>query len=162
MAKTTSKPTKKVAPEKIPTGLSGTAGEYFVAAQLSRLGHIASINLKNTKGVDILVMNDSGTRQVMIQVKTNQGSERTWMLTKKADTLKQDHLFYVFVNLNGVRAMPEFFIVPSKVVAEYGLHDHLTWLKTPGKKGQPHKDNSIRIFRDEVMAYRDQWDTLGL
>ncbi|HRH69216.1 MAG TPA: hypothetical protein PLB89_06910 [Flavobacteriales bacterium] len=153
---------KKVPVQKIPTALSGTAGEYFVAAQLSRLGHIASINLKNTKGVDILVMNEKATQTVMIQVKTNQGSDRTWMLTKKADTLFNDKLFYVFVNLNGPSALPDFFIVPSKVVAKYGLNDHLTWLKTPGKKGQPHKDNSIRIFRDEVMAYRDKWDTLGL
>jgi len=153
---------KKIHTEKIPSALSGTAGEYFVAAQLSRLGHIASINLKNTKGVDILVMNEKATQTVMIQVKTNQGSERTWMLTKKADTLFNDKLFYVFVNLNGVNAPPDFFIVPSKVVAEYGLNDHTTWLNSPGKKGQVHKDNSIRIFRDEVMKYRNRWDTLGL
>jgi hypothetical protein len=52
---------KKRSVVKIPSELSCTAGEHIVAGQLSRLGHIASINLKNTKGVDILAMNTKAT-----------------------------------------------------------------------------------------------------
>lgn len=152
---------KKPVIEKIKTGLSGVAGEYFVAAQLSRLGYVASINLKNTRGVDLLVMNEAAMDTIMVQVKTQQGSKREWMLTQKADTMKNEKLFYVFVNLNGIHGQPEYFIVPSKVVADYGLHDHTTWLSAPGKKG-PHKDNSIRIFRDPECMYKDRWDLLGL
>jgi hypothetical protein len=37
---------------RLSTGLSGVAGEYFVAAELSRRGYIASITLRNTRGVD--------------------------------------------------------------------------------------------------------------
>ncbi|PIW68446.1 MAG: aspartate ammonia-lyase, partial [Candidatus Omnitrophica bacterium CG12_big_fil_rev_8_21_14_0_65_42_8] len=33
--------------------LSGVAGEYLVAGELSRRGYIASITLRNSKGVDI-------------------------------------------------------------------------------------------------------------
>lgn len=39
---------------RLSTGLSGVAGEYFVAAELSRRGYIASITLRNTRGIDIL------------------------------------------------------------------------------------------------------------
>ncbi len=152
----------KATSNKISTGLSGTAGEYFTAAQLSRLGHIASINLKNTKDVDILVMNATGTRQVMIQVKTGQGSERRWMLTRKAESLKNDNLFYVFVNLIDLDSLPEFYIVPSTVVAEHVSTEHKKWLASPGRKGKAHMDNNIRNFRDHKGEYKDRWDILDL
>ncbi len=152
---------KKIPEPKITTGLSGVAGEYFVAAQLTRLGYVASINLKNTRGVDLLVMNEATMDTVMVQVKTQQGGKREWMLTQKADSLKNQKLFYVFVNLNGIHGQPDYFIVPSTIVAEYGLNDHTTWLNAPGKKG-PHKDNAIRIFRDLECKYKDRWDLLGM
>lgn len=36
--------------------LTGVAGEYFVAAELSRRGFIASITMRNSPGIDILVV----------------------------------------------------------------------------------------------------------
>ena len=39
--------------KKLSSLLCGVAGEYFVAAELSRRGYIASITLRNTLGVDI-------------------------------------------------------------------------------------------------------------
>lgn len=148
--------------EKIKSGLAGAAGEYFVAGQLSRLGYVASINLKNTRGVDILVMNEEAMESVMIQVKTKQDSKREWILTKKADSLISPKLFYVFVNLHGLHGQPEFFVVPSATVAAQGRKDHDDWLGSPGKGGRPHQDNSIRIFRDPDGAYKDRWDLLAL
>jgi hypothetical protein len=38
----------------LSTILAGVAGEYLVAGELSRLGWIASLTLRNTRGVDIL------------------------------------------------------------------------------------------------------------
>lgn len=148
--------------DRISTGLSGVAGEYFVAAELSRRGHVASINLKNTQGVDILVMNEEATRTAMIQVKTFQGSKREWILSKKAECISGPRLFYVFVRLNGFEGRPDFFIVPSADVAAYVAKDHSDWLKGSGKKGQQRNDNSMRQFRDQDGAYRDRWDLLGL
>ena len=56
--------------DKISTGLSGLSGEYFVAAELSRRGFLASIMLRNTKGIDVLAANSSATAIAAIQVKT--------------------------------------------------------------------------------------------
>ena len=50
--------------------LSGCAGEYLVAGELSRRGYIASITLRNSKGVDMLVTNEKATKTAAIQVKT--------------------------------------------------------------------------------------------
>ena len=53
--------------KKISPILVGVAGEYFVAAELSRRGYIASISMRNTKGIDIIATNASGKRSVTIQ-----------------------------------------------------------------------------------------------
>src|ERR1700692_3958048 len=89
---------KKVRPNKI---LTGVAGEYFVAAELSRRGYVASLTLRNTRGIDILASYVYATKSVGIQVKTNSGKKPHWLLSEKADRDMAENLFYVFVNLNG-------------------------------------------------------------
>src|ERR1019366_1543972 len=103
-------------PKRISGILAGVSGEYFVAAELSRRGYICSVTLKNTKGIDILVTNESATRTIGIQVKTNQNDRRAWVLNNKAEEFYADDLFYVFVNLVGIGQIPEYYIVPSKTV----------------------------------------------
>jgi hypothetical protein len=151
--------TKKNA--KLTGTLSGIAGEYLVAGELSRRGYIASITLRNTRGVDILVSNLDANKSVGVQVKTNQNGRREWVLTKKHETDLAKNLFFVFVNLNGV-APPQFFIVPCGEVARYARQNHQKWLKKTSRAGKPHQDNPFRKFRDPEAQFRDRWDLLGL
>lgn len=142
--------------------LCGIAGEYLVAAELSRRGYVASLTLRNTRGIDILASNLEATKSIGIQVKTNQGSRADWMLNQKVET--QDvakNLFFVFVALNGL-GVPTFHIVPRKDVAMFAKESHEQWLKTPGRGGKAHKDQSIRKFKDAPGKYKDRWDLLGL
>ena len=147
---------------KLPSNLVGVAGEYFAAGELSRRGYIASITLRNSKGVDILASNQDASKQVAVQVKTNHHDKAEWLLNEKAENKNADNLFYIFVNLKGDRLRPNFYIVPSKIVAEYIYSKHREWLATPGKKGQRHKDSPLRMFRDPEAQYLDKWDLLGL
>jgi hypothetical protein len=66
--------------------LTGVAGEYFVAAELSRRGYIASISLRNTRGIDILATSQDGRRSITIQCKTSLRTTKKWMLNEKAET----------------------------------------------------------------------------
>jgi len=149
-------------PRHLPKDLCGVSGEYFVASVLSQLGYIASLTLKNTRGIDILVSNLEASRLVGIQVKTNQGSKLKWILNAKDEGFVADNLFYVFVNLKGPQERPDCFIVPSPTVADHICNDHRKWLGTLGKNGQPHKDSQIRNFSDESRQYLERWDLLGL
>ena len=149
-------------PTKISSILAGVSGEYFVAAELSRRGYISSVTLKNTRGIDILVANESATKTLGIQVKTNQGNRKAWVLNEKAEDFYADNLFYVFVNLIGVGQLPEYYIASSKTVADYVKNGHKKWLETPGKKGQAHNDSSMRMFSDHEQKYLNKWDTLKL
>lgn len=141
--------------------LSGVAGEYFVAAELSRRGYVASITLRNTRGIDILASNADATRSVGIQVKTNQDTPREWILSKKAETNLAENLCYVFVALNGLE-QPAFYVVPTSVVARFVTESHRTWLAGARRDGGRHADTDIRVFRDAKGEYRDRWDLLGL
>jgi hypothetical protein len=115
---------------KISSILAGVSGEYFVAAELSRRGYICSVTLKNTKGIDILVCNEDSTKTLGIQVKTNQINKREWMLNEKSEKMIDTNIMYVFVNLISQNILPEFYIVPSKVVSDYITNDHKKWLST--------------------------------
>lgn len=142
--------------------LSGVSGEYFVAAELSRRGYIASITLRNSRGIDLLCAAEGGDRAVRIQVKTNQSSRPEWMLSRKAESHADDDLFYVFVCLHGLEGSPTYHIVESAVVADYCRTSHAEWLSQPKVDGTPHKDTSMRIFADADGEYLGAWDRLGL
>jgi hypothetical protein len=148
--------------KKLSKTLSGVAGEYFVAAELSRRGNIASITLRNTKGVDILAADEGGSKTAMVQVKTNKGAERSWMLNSKAEGISEDRLFYVFVALGGEGGVPSYHVVPSSVVAEYTATSHRTWLAGVKSDGSARKDTSMRKFNDPEGEYLDAWHLLGL
>jgi hypothetical protein len=136
----------------LPSILVGVSGEYFVAAELSRRGYIASITLRNTQGIDILAANADATRSVGIQVKTNRGKKKDWMLNQKAEGYQSKTLFYVFVNLKGSNQLPDYHVVPSKDVADHVTQTHQ----------EQRADTNIRHFKDTENTYLHRWDLLGL
>jgi hypothetical protein len=152
----------KKAGRLIPPLLAGVAGEYFVAAELSRRGYIASISLRNTRGIDILATNAAASRTVTIRCKTNQRGKKAWVLSEKCETYHSPSHFYVVVVLGGPDSRPSFHIVPSEVVARFVSDDHRAWLDTLGRNGQRHADNAVRRFIDPSDQYLERWDLLGL
>jgi len=146
---------------KLTPVLSGCAGEYLVAGELSRRGYIASITLRNSKGVDILVTNEKATRTVAMQVKTHYNKGTAWVMNEKAEKNHAPNLFYAFVSLN-YGAPADFYIVPSKVVATFIKRHNRKWLKTPGKKGQKRNQTTMRTFRDDEKQYRNAYSLMRL
>jgi len=93
--------------------LAGVAGEYFVAAELSRRGLIASISLGNTRGIDILATNAEASRSITIQCKTSQVARKVWVLNEKSEDFVSATHLYVFVALGGVSERPTYHIASS-------------------------------------------------
>jgi hypothetical protein len=162
MSKNSHQPKAKQANPKVSPLLAGVAGEYFVAAELSRRGHIASISLRNTRGIDILATNAAASRSVSLQCKTNQLSRSVWILNDKCESFVSENHFYVFVVLGGPLERPRYHVVPSGAVAKFVRDDHSNWLATPGRHGQAHVDNPVRNFHDKANEYLERWDLLGL
>ena len=142
--------------------LVGVAGEYFVAAELSLRGYLASVTLRNSRGIDIIASSADASKSVSIQVKTSKGKVPTWILSKKSEDFFSDSHFYVFVLLKSVGTRPDFFVVPSIEVANYTRTGHREWLKGSKRDGTQRKDSPIRKFHDPGREYHERWDVLGL
>ncbi|WMI70072.1 hypothetical protein [Mangrovimonas sp. YM274] len=145
---------------KINKQLVGVAGEYFVAAELSRRGYLAAITLRNSDGVDILTSNIDGSKSFAIQVKTTQDKKK-WVLNKKIEDEVTKDKYFVFVTLySDPSKYPDYIIIKGSDLGKFIKEGHQNWLKNPGKKGQQRKDTSIREFNP---SYIDQsklmsWD----
>ena len=83
------------------------AGEYFVAAQLQRLGLSASITYGNAKRADVIAFSEFSDRVVVVEVKTTRQSKWTFSgrITTKSDKP------WVFVHLPEVSEDPPRFFV---------------------------------------------------
>ena len=142
--------------------LAGVAGEYFVAAELSRRGFIASITLRNTRGIDIVATNKDAKHTITIQCKTSRNNTKQWLLGDKSEDFHADTHFYVFVDLHGDLERPSYHVVPSATVAEKIKTGHREWLKGTTPSGKPRKDSAMRKFSDKEDVYLERWDYLGL
>jgi hypothetical protein len=134
---------------------AGISGEYFVAAELSRRGYVASLTLRNTRGIDVLASNADATTSVGIQVKTCQGLDPVWLMNVKAEAERAENFFYVLCLPQ--RGAPSFYVVPRNVVAKQVHEDHRRWLATPGRGGRAHRDNPNRLFNDSNGDYKERW-----
>lgn len=141
--------------------LSGIAGEYFVAAELTRRGYVATITLRNTAGIDILASNMDASKSAGIQVKTKKGQKGEWVLGEKAEHVSGRNLFYVFVRLNHLDN-PEYYVVPSTDTRRYVRKRRRKFLATVKSDGSPHRETTMRKFSDPEGVYKDRWDLLGL
>jgi len=72
-----------VSDDKLSKGITGIAGEYFVAAELSRRGFMASITLRNNDSIDIHASNPITNKIYANQVKTSQNSSFKWPVGMK-------------------------------------------------------------------------------
>lgn len=147
---------------KLESTLVGVAGEYLVAGELSLRGCIASITLRNSRGIDIIASNSDATKSVSIQVKTNSKGESKWILNQKSETFYSENYYYVLVALNAIGERPKYYVVPSKTVAEFISTNHSEWLKGKKSDGSPRKDSAIRNFRDPEDKYLEAWHLINI
>jgi hypothetical protein len=134
------------------------AGEFAVLSQLALRGYDANMTLGRTKGVDILVSNPKTVRMLKLEVKTNFRSSRSagsnsrlfghflsaWMMNEKHEAMRDRDLFYCFVNISEDTKQFRFFIVPSRIVADYVSTQHKIWLD---EKATHSRENTMRMFR---------------
>ena len=122
----------------IPKSILSLAGEYFVAAELSRWGFMAAITYGSAKCVDIQVTNPANRRLVWIEAKTTQrarpvqddaesGEDARWVVnaTQLGDPIEgepsKDGMdgadFYVFVPLKPRSdGRPRYFVATREEV----------------------------------------------
>ncbi len=146
--------------ESLSKGLTGIAGEYYAAAELSVRGFMAAVTLRNNESIDILAYRQADGKQFAIQVKTVRHGSPKWPLNKKAESDFKDNKFYIFVQLKSDLTRPDFYIISSQELAENIKNNNQVWLETPGRQGQAHNENDIRVFKDDLEKYKENWPLL--
>lgn len=156
---------------KVNSTLVGAAGEHFVISQLLLQGLHAGLAPIGAKGIDILTMSADGEIGDRIQVKTSRG-RRSWQMGVTHEQLDEKSPLFVFVAFTS--AGQDLFVVPGHVVGGVIRESHRIWLDTPGKKGQDHHDNPMRMVHYDYQnlevpcaplgwmePYRDAWHHLS-
>lgn len=149
----------------------GNASQFFVAGELCRRGYAAVVTLGNTPNTDVLCSNGKGTRFVHIQVKTYRPGDRTCSVGMNALKSFGENFFWVLAGVPkpGKGAVIEYFIIPAEEMAKHVAEAHEKWLKAPGRKGQPHKDSTVRTVTLpphksfsgwDISSYRNRWDLI--
>jgi hypothetical protein len=94
------------------------AGEFFVAAELSKRGYLVSLTMGNAKAVDLFV--ERAGKAVCIQVKTIDSEQRrSWPLPSNRERITNGIMF-VCVVLNGVGKSPTYYVLPPQEVRKRG------------------------------------------
>jgi hypothetical protein len=150
----------------------GHASQFFVAGELCRRGWLAVVTLGNTPNTDILVSNKAGTKFAHIQVKTFVPGTKTCSVGLKAEKVFGDNFFWV---LGGIpqpdsKRPFEYYVIPSKAMAENVGGGHEQWLKALGKNGRVHQDSKVRTVHLppaksfsgwDISKYYDRWDLIA-
>src|SRR6202030_1763814 len=90
---------------------------YLTAAELTRRELIVATTTVNAPAVDLFVTDQNCRRSWSIQVKKNSGLQHYWRAGKMANELAYDAYVYIFVLLFYDDTSPEFFVIPSTIVA---------------------------------------------
>lgn len=157
--------------------ITGSAGEYYVAAEIAKRGAVATLTLKNTPRIDVLASNPLKGTFANIQVKTrSQRNTQGWLLSGNIEQHSdiQNH-FIIFVHLKSLNQLPEYYVIPYNEFAAFSRKKYKRWLSQKGRNGQKHNDNNVRNFKpDRVnssfyrqdallgMKYKDKWELLGI
>ncbi len=135
--------------------LVGTAGEYYVCAEICRLGYLALLTPKNNPLFDVVVTAPNGTKSVSIQVKTRSDhNKQGWKLgTDITAAQAPAGIFVVLVNL-ATSGAPEFYIYEYSVLSRRVSDVYAAYMAKPKKDGKPRKEVGFRWF-DEVSLVPD-------
>jgi hypothetical protein len=135
----------------------GAAGVHFVASELSLRGLIALPTIRNTAGIDIVVVNKSGTWQANLQVKTSRSKASFWPVATHYDRWRGRHNFYVFVRFLKSELRFEAFLESANRVAE-----HLACRVADEKKRGLKEWAPCWYLAGEEDRVRRQWDEFGI
>ena len=156
--------------------LTKQAGEYLVAAELSRRGYIATTFTGNLPYYDIIAVDDCGGH-VVVQVKAIAGASWQFNATDFADIVIQGqqqiircargepypNLVCVLVQVApaGSGALDRFYVLPWRDLGRVIVDHHKKYLAKHGGI-RPRKPESmhLQLHPSEIQAWEGKWDIL--
>lgn len=98
--------------------LIGVADVHYVASELSLRGMIALPTIRNTAGMDIVVLHPDLDFHAELQVKTSRSKVGFWPVEEKYKSWVGENKFYIFVRYLKNEAYFDVFLESSELVAK--------------------------------------------
>lgn len=155
---------RMMAQPKLKTQQVRDAGQYFVAAEISRRGGYAVVTPGNRQGIDILANDVDHKRFIGIQVKTKNHQGR-WVTSTRdgqpRETPVDETTFWVMVDLSA--DPPEYYVVPAWSLQNTIHTDFQKYLAKHGGQRPRNPDSTDwSIHVEDVAQWKDQWEVLGI
>lgn len=152
--------------KNVSNTLVGVAGEYFVCAELCRLGYLALMTPKNNPLYDVVVANADGTKTVILQVKTRSiTNTQGWKLGTDITKKKHNPDFFVALVELKESGMPNIWIYEGDVLAARIENLFSDYMSKPKKDGGQRKDPGfrwydLRYFEKADHARKNKWSII--
>ncbi len=137
--------------QKISRPLIGSAGVHYVCAMLNMNGLLALPTVRNTKGVDVVVLNPEGTFMASLQVKTASRKVSSWIVSNNYQHWHGDGNYYIFVRYFNEKF--EVFFESSENVIQR-VNKYVRHSKKRGLKDWAPRWN---LDRDPFPMQKVQW-----
>lgn len=147
--------------------ITGMAGEYLVAGQMSLRGWTANLTYKNYPGVDIIGQHPQlGANTIaQIQVKSSEYPS-FWVGIKHSQRGDMSQLIkgpyvLVYFSYKDGHVEPEYYILTKQQMIDVINQSDDTWQSKQHKKPLS-PDYSIKIYidRDNLGQFKDKWEML--
>ena len=136
------------------------AGEYFVAAQLQRLGLSASITYGNAKRADVVAFSESSDRVVVVEVKTTR--QPKWTFSGRIATKSDKPWVFVYLPEDS-EDPPRFFVLTqSDLYAILAPLDEEYCRKYKEKHGFEFGDKIwiVNIDKELLKDHENKWGAI--
>lgn len=127
------------------------AGQFYVAAEMTKRGYLISFPLGNAKETDLMVEAPSGNR-FNVEVKS-QSTKNFWRYKNRE---AREDLYYIFVYLDKIGEIPKLYILSS----EEAMKEYNSYFKS--HPSQNPKDTNWGALFSAIQKYGNpkQWDKL--
>ena len=147
---------------RIPKPVLGLAGEYAVASEICRRGYHAQITFGRWKNTDILAVNLTSGRTVLVEVKSKQG--KVWPSVKG---IKGYNRVQVLVDYRGKEFLerPDFYVLDERFWRSYieevrGRLKEVREDETRIIHVWPDGYEGVALKPEEIEEYRERWGIL--
>ena len=151
----------------IAKNLVGSAGEYYVCAELCRRGILALVTPKNNQLFDILATDAEGRRAISIQVKTmGTSNAQGWKLSAKMTQRKNNPLLFTVLVDMQPDGTNDFYVYEYDTLVDRINELYLVYLSKLKRDGTARKELGFRwfdhkYFSDDDRRRKNNWDILG-
>lgn len=135
------------------------AGEHFVAAELLRRCLAASVTMGNAKRADVVVMNASATKVVVVEVKSSARSE--WIVGSLPPEPSDQPWVFVRIPINKEHS-PEYFVFTAAELNEILLPRHEAYCKRfQEKHGKPFSGKGVMALKlEDAHKGKNRWEKI--